>query len=153
VIVVLGHRADEVATALRLPDGARTTVNADYALGQSTSLRAGIREVDPTSRAAVVLLGDQPRVSPDVVRMVIDAYEMDRRPVVQATYGGRAAHPVLFDRRVWPEIEALEGDIGARDLLDRHPEWVTTIEVGGELPPDVDTWEDYERITREESPP
>jgi molybdenum cofactor cytidylyltransferase len=151
VIVVLGYRADEVATALRLPEGARTMVNTDFARGQSTSLRAGIREVSPTSRAAVVLLGDQPGVSPGVVRALIDEYEKDPGPVVQATYGGRAGHPVLLDRRVWPEIEALEGDTGARDLLDRHPEWVTTIEVGGELPPDVDTWEDYERITGEES--
>jgi molybdenum cofactor cytidylyltransferase len=151
VIVVLGHQADEVAAALRLPEAARIVVNPDYGEGQSTSLRAGLRALDPGVHAAVVFLGDQPGIAPNAVRAVVDAYEESGGPVVQAAYGRRAGHPVLLDRRVWPELEALEGDVGARDILSLHPEWVTTVEVGGDVPEDVDTWEDYRRVSGNES--
>lgn len=150
VIVVLGHEADEVAATLRLPGGARTVVNPRYAEGQSTSLRAGLRALSPEVRAVVVLLGDQPRVSPEAIRAVITAAEGGGGPVVQAAYDGRPGHPVLFDRGVWADIEEVEGDVGARDLLARAPELVRTVEVGGQPPDDVDTWEDYRRIGGDE---
>jgi CTP:molybdopterin cytidylyltransferase MocA len=53
---------------------------------------------------------------------------------------------VLFARRVWPELLAVEGDRGARDLLKAHPEWVTRVELDTEAPPDLDTQEDYEAL-------
>jgi molybdenum cofactor cytidylyltransferase len=152
VIVVLGHAADEVAAALRLPAAARSVVNPDFAEGQATSLRAGLRELGSDCRAAVILLGDQPGVSAGTVRAVVDAYEEGAGPVVQTTYGGRPGHPVLFDRQVWPQLEAVEGDVGARDLLVEHPEWVTVVEVGGHPPPDIDTWEDYRRLSGNGTP-
>ena len=151
--MVLGHAASEVATALRLPAGARIVVNPDFSEGQATSLRAGLLQLSSECRAAVILLGDQPGVAPEAVRAVIGAYEEGAGPVVQATYGGRPGHPVLFDRRVWPDVLAVEGDVGARDLLVQHPEWVTLVEVGGLPPPDVDTWEDYRRLCEEGTNP
>lgn len=146
IVVVLGHQAGEVAAALTLPEGARAVVNPNYVEGQSSSLRAGLRAVSLQVRAAVVLLGDQPGVSPAAIRAVAGAYEEAGGPVVQAAYGGQPGHPVLIDRRIWPEIETVEGDVGARDILSAHPEWVTTVNVGGDPPQDVDTWADYRRI-------
>lgn len=147
VIVVLGHAADEVAAALRLPSGARIVVNPDFEAGQASSLRAGLSELSAECSAAVILLADQPGVSYETVRAVADAYREGAGPVVQATYGNRPSHPVLFDRQLWPQLEAVEGDVGARDLLAQHPEWVTVVEVGGLPPPDIDTWEDYQRLS------
>lgn len=147
IVVVLGHRANEVAGALRLPPIARPVVNPEYGEGQSSSLRAGLRAAHPAALAAVVLLADQPSVRPEAIVTVTRAYGRGAGPVVQATYGGRPGHPVLLDRSVWPEVDAVRGDIGARDLLAHHPEWVVEVEVEGEVPPDVDTWEDYERLT------
>jgi molybdenum cofactor cytidylyltransferase len=153
IVVVLGHAAGEVAVAIQMPDGARFVLNPDYALGQSTSLRAGLRDLSSDCRAAVILLGDQPGVSAEMVRAVADAYGEGAGPVVQATFSGRGGHPVLFDRQVWPHIEEAEGDVGAREVLALHPEWVTTVEVGGDRPPDVDTWDDYRRISEDGAAP
>ncbi len=150
VVVVLGHAADEVARELRLPPGARTVRNPDFPSGQSSSLRAGLAALSPGVAAAMVLLGDQPRLSPKAIGAVAAAYGAGPGPVIQASYGGRPGHPVLLDRSVWPEVLAVEGDVGARDILARHPEWVRTVEVGGEPPTDVDTWEDYERVGGED---
>jgi molybdenum cofactor cytidylyltransferase len=77
---------------------------------------------------------------------VIAAYERTGRPIVRAAYGDEPGHPVLFDRSVWPEVEALEGDRGARAVLVRRPERVVEVPIEGEPPADVDTGEDYQRL-------
>jgi molybdenum cofactor cytidylyltransferase len=150
IVVVLGHRASEVEASLRLPAPARVVVNPEYGSGQTSSLRTGLRALGAETRAAIVLLGDQPGVAPEAIRTVAAAYRRTDGPVVQASYGGRPGHPVLLDRRVWPEVQAVPGDVGARDLLASHPEWVVPAEVPGDPPPDLDTWEDYRRLGGED---
>ncbi len=146
VIVVLGERAEDMLAELTLPPPARARVNPDYLEGQSSSLRAGLRAAGPEIRAAVLLLGDQPTVGVGAIRAVLAEYERRGGPVVRATYGGVPGHPVLIDRSVWSEVEAIAGDVGARELLANHPEWVTEVELAAGRPADVDTWDDYQRL-------
>jgi len=149
VVVVLGHLAAEVAAALSLPPGARTVVNPDYATGQASSLRSGLAAADPRSEAALILLGDQPGMRPADIEAVASAFLRGAGPVVQASYRGAPGHPVLFARQVWPELLAVGGDRGARDVLKAHPDWVTRVDLDIDAPPDLDTQEDYERLRRQ----
>lgn len=144
--VVLGHDAGEIAAALSLPVGAEVVVNPGYAGGQSGSLRAGLGAVPEGSRAALILLADQPEVRPDAIRGVIDWHWVHGSPVVRASYRGRPSHPVLLARSAWAGLEALRGDVGARALVATHLGTVDLAEVGGDPPEDVDTPEDYERL-------
>lgn len=143
IVVVLGHRADEIMAALPATGRARFTVNSDYSAGQSTSFRTGIRAASDRSQAAVVLLGDQPGIRANVVTAVIEAWRSQGAAAVQAAYGGVPGHPVLFDRSLWPELERAEGDEGARGILAAHPQWRALVEVGGQPPRDIDTEDDY----------
>jgi molybdenum cofactor cytidylyltransferase len=153
VLVVLGHAADEVAAALRLPPAARVVVNPDHAAGQSTSLRVGLRALEESDAPAlVVLLGDQPGVSVEAIDAVVRCHSRGLGPVVQAAYDGRPGHPVLFARIAWPDLARVEGDRGARDLLAARPDRVHAARVPGPPPPDLDTWEDYERLLEAEGP-
>ena len=146
LVVVLGHRAEDVAAALSLPAGARTVLNPDYATGQASSMRTGLAAASPSSVAAVLLLGDQPAMRPDDIRAVTDAYRSGAGPIVQGSYRGVPGHPVLFDRTVWPDLLAVRGDRGARDLIKNHPDWVVHVDFDAEVPADLDTMEDYERL-------
>jgi len=147
IVVILGREADAVRAALDGDDArVRFVLNEEWASGQASSLRAGLRSASPAADAVVVLLADQPTVRPDAIRAVVDAFERSGGPVVQASYGGRPAHPTLLAREVWPELEELDGDIGARAAIERNPRWRSLIEVGGAPPPDVDTDEDYRRL-------
>jgi molybdenum cofactor cytidylyltransferase len=150
VVVVLGHAAEEVQAAITLPSTGHIVHNPEHASGQASSLRAGLEALTEDVGAALVLLGDQPGVSAEAVKRVIDVYEQTGGPVVQARYGDAPGHPVLFDRSVWAQLTTIEGDRGARDLLRAHPEWVVPVRLGAEPPPDVDTWADYERLQRGE---
>jgi len=158
IIVVLGHRAQEIREALQLPASStvRIVVAADYAQGQSASLRAGLRAASLESTAAAILLGDQPQVTRELIdrvaRQYVNAESAIARPVYSDRDGGRVpGHPVLLARRIWPEVEKLEGDQGARTLISTHPEWVAEIATEGEPAADIDTVEDYERTSRSDA--
>ncbi|HEX2503911.1 MAG TPA: NTP transferase domain-containing protein [Miltoncostaeaceae bacterium] len=146
VRVVLGHDAEEIAASLTLPAGVELVINTRYAEGQSSSLRAGLAAAPEASRAAVILLGDQPEVRPEAIRAVIDWHWVHGSPVVRASYRARPSHPVLLARSAWAGVEALRGDVGARELVATHLGVVDLAEVGGDPPEDVDTPEDYERL-------
>ena len=144
--IVLGHAVEEIAAGIRLPAGAEIVANPLYSAGQSTSLRAGLAAAPRGSRAALILLGDQPEVRVEAIREVIDWHFVHGSPVVRAAYRGRPSHPVLIARPAWSGVEALRGDVGARELVATHLGRVDLAEVGGDPPEDVDTPEDYERL-------
>lgn len=143
IIVVVGHRADEVSAALRLPPHARVLDNPEHTAGMSTSLRAGLAALDEDVTAAVVLLGDQPTVSPESIRAVVDAHLAAAAPATRARYGTTTGHPVVLDRAFWPALGELTGDVGARALLAQEGDRVVEVQVPGDPPPDVDTPEDH----------
>ena len=157
VVVVLGHAARQVLTALSTgladrPSGSpavRFALNPWWSLGQSTSLRAGLLAASPDAEACVVLLGDQPGVRREAIARVVEAWREGAGPVVQASYSGRPAHPTLVARPVWPHLDEVRGDEGARAILSLHPEWRHLVEVGGDPPGDIDTEADYARVRRE----
>ena len=146
VRVVLGCDAEEIAAEISLPVGAEVVVNSRYAEGQSGSLRAGLAAAPEGSRAAVILLGDQPEVRPEAIRAVVNWHWVHGSPVVRAAYRGRPAHPVLLARSAWAGVEVLRGDVGARELVATHLGVADLAEVGGDPPEDVDTPADYERL-------
>ena len=119
VVVVLGAGLEQART---LVHGRAVTVAAaaDWSDGLSASLRAGILALPADAPAAVVTLVDLPDVGESVVRRVL---EQGAGPatLTRATYHGRPGHPVILGRAHWPGILATaNGDIGAREYLDRH---------------------------------
>jgi molybdenum cofactor cytidylyltransferase len=143
ILVVLGHDAERVRSALRLPSSARVVMNAAYATGMASSLAEGLRAADPASEAAVVLLADQPGITAEHVRALVDAFTARRAAIVRLRFR-TGPGPALLARGVWDEAQGLEGDVGARVLIERHPELVEEIDVGREAPADVDVPDDLE---------
>ena len=129
VIVVTGHRAEEVRAAVA-GRPVQVVHAPDYADGLSASLRAGIAAVPATASAVLVCLGDMPLVTGRMVERLIEAYDPDEgRSVVVPTCRGKIGNPVLWDRRFFPDIAGLVGDVGARPLLERHGEYVAQVEL------------------------
>jgi molybdenum cofactor cytidylyltransferase len=153
IVVVLGHAGRDIASRISLPARTGIVLNPEYAQGQSASLRSGLRALGPEVAAAVVLLGDQPGIRPEAIQAVVQAWRAGSEPVVRASYEGRPSHPMLFDRSAWVELVQIQGDEGARGLLEAHPEWRSTAEVGGSAPEDIDTEEDYARAKAAFGPP
>jgi molybdenum cofactor cytidylyltransferase len=152
IVVVVGHSSHEVAAALALPASARIVTNVGFAEGQSSSLRAGLRAMHPSSVAAVVLLGDQPGIEPGTIRLLVQAFEATDAPIARLRFRD-APGPAILGRAVWPHALRLEGDSGARSFIERHPAWVHDVPVHAEAPLDVDTPEDAARLGAGEAAP
>jgi nicotine blue oxidoreductase len=148
VLVVVGDRASAVREVCERY-GVRVVENPEWARGQSTSVRAGLAACGADTRAAVVLLADQPLVGAGAVKRLVEAFEGGAKVAV-ATYGGRPRNPVLFSREVWPLLlRELSGDEGARGFIRGHPELVEHVSCDGVADPaDVDTREDLRRLEK-----
>jgi nicotine blue oxidoreductase len=145
-VVVVGEDAKGIREVCE-PYGFEVVENPDWAEGISTSVKAGLGALGTRSRAAIVLLADQPLVGAGAVERLLAAFEEGAR-VAAATYGGEVRNPVLFSREVWPLlVSELSGDEGARSFLRRHPELVRRVPCDGVGDPaDVDTAEDLRRL-------
>jgi len=110
----------------------------------ASSLGEGLRALASGSSAAIVLLADQPGITATHIRCLVEAYEHRSSPIVRLRFRSGPG-PALLAREVWGEAERLDGDQGARVLMDRHPEWVEDVDIGGEAPADVDEPGDLER--------
>jgi CTP:molybdopterin cytidylyltransferase MocA len=152
IIVVLGADAERLREVCDRYD-VRTCENEDWERGQSTSVLAGLRACGEGTRAAIVLLGDQPFVGVGAVERLVAAFA-EGAEIAVATYAGRRRNPVLFSRETWPLLEAeLAGDEGARSVLRRHPELVVEVPCDGVGDPtDVDTGEDLKRLEEMRGP-
>ena len=142
VLVVTGHEAERLGTALA---GAPVVMvhNDKYQDGLSTSLRAGIAAVPDDCEGAMILLGDMPDISPALIDQLIGAFDPSGgRAICVATARNHRGHPVLWARPLFSEIAALEGDKGARELLETHAGQIVEIESGNDAPlTDIDTQE------------
>jgi len=148
VVVVLGDRAEEVRRGAQLPADPRLVlvVCTDWRAGMASSLKRGL-EACADADAVLISLGDQPGITVERVRMVTAAFAPGRDLIVPV-HRGIPAHPVLFGRSLFCELEALSGDVGAREVVRRHEGEAVWIEV--EALPDIDTDEDYRRFRARE---
>jgi CTP:molybdopterin cytidylyltransferase MocA len=147
VLLVVGHDADGVAQ--EAPEGVRIVVAPDWEQGISQSLRAGLEVLEPDDSvtAACVGLADQPRIGAEAYRRLIAAGGAGATIAV-ATYDGVRGNPVLLDRAVWPDVRALRGDAGARQLMRDRP--VVEVDCTGTGDPaDVDTLDDLAALDDE----
>ena len=140
VVVVLGAEAETVLRRADLADCV-VAVNEGWADGMGSSLRVGLAAIPIGPRAVAILLVDQPFVTAEAVRAVIDS----GATVAAATYGGHRGHPVLIASEFWDEVAASAvGDQGARAFLAERE--VTLVECEGS-PADIDTPEDLARYS------
>ena len=144
VVVVLGSDADEIERVIDWR-GERRVRNPSPSQGLASSLQVGIAAVGDMADAALLVLGDQPRLPARAIRALLDAPVDETRPIVVPVYGDDAGrNPVLLARSAFTLVEEASGDRGLGPLLAEHPELVREIPIrveGGN--PDVDTKADH----------
>lgn len=111
--------------------------------GMSYSLRLGFEALGAGTAAAVIMLGDQPTVPPTAIAALLAA--RGEKPIVATMAAGRMAPPVLIERSHFAVVRQASGDIGLRDVLNDHPEWVAAVEISAPIA-DVDTVDDLRAL-------
>jgi molybdenum cofactor cytidylyltransferase len=125
VLAVTGHQAGEVRNAL-VGLALDVVDNPEYTAGQSRALVRGVAALPPTAAAAVIGVADQPLLSSEIIRRIVERFEAGALLVVPR-YAGKRGNPVLFAASLFPELLAVEGDQGGRPVLAAHADdiaWV-----------------------------
>jgi molybdenum cofactor cytidylyltransferase len=145
VVVVLGDDAPALERAVVWHDEMRV-INPRPHLGLSSSVQLGLRSLAQTDAArALVLLGDQPRLTLAQLHAIVAAPVDESRPIVVPRYGGVPGNPVLLERAAWPLAARLSGDSGMAQLFAANPDLLRYVDVeGANL--DVDTRADLDRL-------
>ncbi len=126
VIVVLGHRAEEVSPYVS-GDAVRGVINSEYTDGRASSIRAGLDAVSPDARDIIIMGVDQPR-APQIVSRVISAHVSANALLTSPRYRGRGGHPLIFSARLLPELSRIsEQNQGLREVFERHRSEITEV--------------------------
>ena len=144
VLVVLGHES-ECARAELEGLACRPVLNAGYARGMNTSLSAGIAAVPADASAAVVLLGDMPLVTAEMIRELLDRWRGSQAPLGISLYGEVVAPPILYGRALFPELRALDGEAGGKSVIERHRGEAFELKRPAAALGDLDVPADFER--------
>jgi len=143
LIVAVGGAAEDVHASVDLHD-ADVVVNEAYGTGCSSSIAVALGAIDPRCHVLVLLLGDQPGVGAGAVRALLDG--RGDAPLAVCRYDDGRGHPFAFARSLFGALAELHGDKAIWKLLDRRADEVVEVPVGGPVPLDVDTWDDYEAV-------
>jgi molybdenum cofactor cytidylyltransferase len=150
VVIVTGHQRERVEAALAaLP--VTCVHNPCYADGLGTSLKTAIAALPTDIDGAIVCLGDMPQVDAALIDRLIGAIDPDKGALVAVpTIDGKRGNPVVWSRRFFPDLMAVEGDVGARHLIGRYAEAVVEVPVSGNAALiDIDTPEALEALKAE----
>lgn len=147
VFVVLGHNAEEMKRQIEhLP--VEILVNPDYKLGQLSSLQAAVRRLESEADCdgMLVHLVDHPYIDPALVEAMIEQFYQSGKLIVVPRHGGKRGHPVIFSRKLFPELRAAPMDQGAKAVVHAHRGETLEIETeGAGITIDIDTPELYRR--------
>jgi molybdenum cofactor cytidylyltransferase len=145
-IVVLGRSAGEIRERVDFGD-ARVVENPVFTEGCASSYRAGIAALDPESGAIMIILGDQPGITPEIINRLADKWRQSNAPIALCVYEeGRKGHPMIFARSLFDQLEELHGDKAAWKLVDAIASSVLEVQLALPFPEDINTREDFERI-------
>jgi molybdenum cofactor cytidylyltransferase len=150
IVVVLGDNAPQIASGLspKYSDlRVLTIINPQYKDGMSQSLQAGLAKVMQTFPSVMFLLGDQPLVSSLLIDRLLARFRESEKDICVPVHKGRRGNPTLFSSKFYKQLLKVSGDIGAREIIQAHPEAVLLVEVEDPLLfLDIDTEKDLESL-------
>jgi molybdenum cofactor cytidylyltransferase len=145
ILVALGGASDRVQSTVDLTD-VEVVENEHFTNGCSSSIVAALPFIDERAEALVLLLGDQPEVRPSAVDALRDTCESSVASIGVCHYEDGRGHPFWFARSTFGALDGLHGDKAVWKLLESGRWPVCDVAIDAEIPLDVDTWDDYQRL-------
>jgi molybdenum cofactor cytidylyltransferase len=144
ITVVTGHEAREMRNHIKYM-GVEDVFNKDYKTGEMlSSIKTGLSAMPANIAAALIVLGDQPRIQPKTIYQVMSAYAEGENDLIVPSFQMKRGHPVLIGRRYWNEILNLSEDGSLRDVMNAHASRIHYVNIDNDsILRDVDTPQDY----------
>ena len=150
IVLVLGHDHQNILQALETrttQERLQVVINHRYLEGQSRSLQAGLQKIRQVFPAVMFLLGDQPLLNSNTIDHLLDRFRHSGKDICVPVCKGKRRNPTIFNRVLYDQLMAIEGDIGARDIIRANPERVLYLELDDPLCFfDIDSQKDFEKL-------
>ena len=150
IVLVLGHDHQNILQALETrttQERLQVVINHRYLEGQSRSLQAGLQKIRQAFPAVMFLLGDQPLLNSNTIDHILDRFRHSGKDICVPVCEGKRRNPTIFNRVLYDQLMAIEGDIGARDIIRANPERVLYLELDDPLCFfDIDSQKDFEKL-------
>ena len=146
--IIVIYRTDEVK---RLIDQfkIKSVLNSNAHEGQSASVKLGIQNTSSSTRGIMFIVGDQPYLDSDTIDLLISEFNNEQKIIIPQ-YGEKSGNPIIFPREVFDDFNALEGDVGGREVIKKNLDKVLYVQVENKLAgKDMDTFEEYEKLKEE----
>ena len=148
LIVVLGAHSELLKKELESEKGVQVIINKGWEEGMASSIRCGVNaamQTSPSTDGLIIMVCDQPFVSPALLKRLVDTQHQTGLPVVASGYHSSLGVPALFYKTFFETLLELEGDTGARKLLKEHKDVVAMVDFP-EGVIDIDTENDYHEL-------
>ena len=149
VVVILGKNADLFQNEIDKED-VHVVINKDWKEGMASSVRLGLDtllKIKPYIDAVIFMVCDQPYISSSVLNQLITKQQKTTKQIVTCNYGESIGPPALFHKKYFRELAKLNGDVGARNIIEQNMHDVATIPFPeGKI--DIDTEEDYDALKK-----
>ena len=145
VYVVVGHQPERISAEL---SGRAVSIvkNPNYKSGMLSSVRCGLENLPEKCRAVLVVLGDQPSITTELVDQMLKSFAKTEKTILVPLHKGKRGHPILFSSQYRDEILTHYGDVGLRGLLHSHPDDIYELSISNaSVLFDMDYPEDYRR--------
>ncbi len=134
-----------------IPENFKVVINNNHSSGMSSSIKIGIENVSGNSDGAMIILGDAPLITKEIIDKLIDEYSVHDAGMTGVYHNGDVRNPVIFSRKYFGELKGITGDRGAKTIVKRYSDDFFKIDIGGEYLMDIDMDEDiirFENILR-----
>lgn len=143
--VVVGHQAERIGAEL---SGRAVSIvkNPNYKSGMLSSVRCGLKSLPEKCRAVMVVLGDQPTITDELINQMVQSFEATEKTILVPLYNNKRGHPIIFSKHYRDEILTQFDDVGLRGLLQAHPDEVSELKVTtSAVLCDIDCPQDYKK--------
>jgi len=148
-VVVTGAHADQLVAALN-PTQVQIVFNPEWEQGIASSIRCGLQALlnrTPTPEQVIFMVCDQPFVSADLLLNLINEQQKSGKTIVASAYAETLGIPALFEKAMFPQLLDLQGDHGAKKLMQQHPDQTASVDFPqGHI--DIDTVGEYEALIK-----
>ena len=126
LIIVLGHQKEIIEKLIDKNEKIKFVFNQDFESGIATSIKTGLNHLSEETEAFFICLGDMPMVNKDIFNLLIKS--KNNREIIVPTYKNKQGNPILFSKSMKKKIMTIEGNVGAKKILELNKDKILNIE-------------------------
>ena len=142
LIVILGYQKEIIEKIIDKNERIKFAFNVNYENGMASSIKTGLNNLSEKTEAFFICLGDMPMVNSDIYNQLIQS--KNNKEIIVPTYNGQQGNPILFSKSIKEKIMAIQGDVGAKKILELNKNKILNVEVGNQsIRKDFNTKDDF----------